>query len=143
MKTLAWGKPKITFAKLNATEEVEGEWLSLPAPKEGTTKLTPSVVQEAKEEGGGTVAILRKYDLEFTLFLTKEDNIPLEADANDNVDGLFAVKIESYTEGAIKAQIDKVSFSIEKSYSPADGWVATYKGNCMPPKSGAIVKLSK
>ncbi len=128
-KPLAWGKPTIYYQLLGENDTIsESKWVELPTPKEDSTSITPVITAEAKVEGGEIYDQLKKYEIKFSLFGTKKDIIPL--DENDRVAGFLAIKVVPQTEGALKAQINKIRLFLKDSYTPKEGFLLEYSGSC-------------
>lgn len=146
MSVLSWGECDIFHATSTAGAP-SGEWEELPTPKEDTTQLVPTAgtAKEAKEEGGALVDYLAAkvtHELEFTLFVKKDEEPPFEDD-DGVIAGEHAFRVEPQDKDAQAIQIDRSILRVEESYSSADGILMKYVARVLKPKTGKSVKKMK
>lgn len=144
MSTLAWGKPKIEFAKTTADGVAPTTWTAMPDIVTDTTKLNSEQGEkkEAIAEGGDIVDVRyskSKYSLEFELFVKKGDEKPIE-DEDGIITDSYAVRLTPEDPACQGFIIDKASVAVLETWSSADGarWKYTFSG--LKPKTGKIMK---
>lgn len=136
MSYLSWGKPRIFFAKLDATGE-KGDWKEMHTPVEGTTELqtTKGDKQEAKIEGGENEDVRYSkstYALVFNIRAAKGRKKPIAA-SDGLVSGNYAVCLQPEDADNDGFMIDKAAVSVEDAFTAADGGVWAYAFDALKP----------
>ncbi len=134
---LSWGKPKIEFAKLG---ESPMTWQELPTPVLDSTQLTTEKGEkkEAPVEGGSNEAVRygkNKYTFAFELRAVKGRTKPF----NDNdgvVSGEYAVRLTPEDPENKGILIERCVFSMEQTYSTAEGEKWKYTADVLVPNDG-------
>ncbi len=146
MAILSWGKPNIEISKLNENGEVTS-WTIVDTPVEKSTKMNveKGEKREAKEEGGGVVAVKtgkNKYSLEFELYAKAGKSKPIE-DNDGVILGNYAVRLTPEDSSAEGYVMENSSVSVEDTWDSENGgkWKYTFQG--LTPKTGKIVKPYK
>lgn len=144
---LAWGKPKVSYAKL--TDGNPGEYNQLPTPIEGTTTITFSDGTErpATLEGGETYAVYRtKGTATFTAdyLIAGKDDISkwFGGITEGNVADEYSIKIEPEFAGAKVVTINRASINLKPEYSAnGNGLILHVVGSILKPATGDRVTL--
>lgn len=140
-KGLAWGTPTIMVSK-SVDGESDGQWKTIPIPKEGTTKLESKVEKELKVEGGETIAARMSGELSFELYLQSLEEAPFE-DVDGYVAGKYAIKLLPENPEGIAIRIDAASIRVEKSWSADEGVIYKVTASTSKPKTLPKVKFLK
>ncbi len=148
MAILSWGKPTLEIVKL-----VDGEipasptWVQLDVPVENSTKMNVEKGErkEAKEEGGGIVAVKigkNKYSLEFELYAKGGATKPILDDDGVILDN-YAIRLTPENTAMDGFLMENTSVSVEDTWDSENGgkWKYTFQG--LQPKDGTIVKPYK
>lgn len=138
---------KCTIRKKNSVNgaPVEGEWVELPTPKEGTTSLNASegTDVEAIVEGGEVIDSITSsttYTLEWEEYDVK-DQAPSFEDNDGVVSGEYAIQVlPSRDESCPGFQIDRCTVKASTSYTTADGQRTKYTAKALKPVIGNTVK---
>lgn len=140
---LNWGECTLRYAQ-SVNGKPTGEWKTLPTPKKDTTKVIPQEgeAREAIDEGDNVVDTLygcNSYNLEFDLFMKKDEEDPFE-ETNGVVDEILAFQIIPLDPTTKGIQIDACKLRLLDPYSTAEGTLLQYRGKCLKPASGKTVK---
>lgn len=129
MAVIGWGKPRIFFKDLDATNS---EWQEMPTPEENTTELSTEKgdKQEAKIEGGENEDVRynkNTYALACTVRAAKGRVCPIE-----NTDGVnshnFAVAVQPEDPAVQGMAFLKSRASVEDTFTTEEGgkWNITF-----------------
>ena len=138
-KALAWGQPTIKFCK-SVDGEPDGDWKTIPTPKEGSTKLENKVEKELKVEGGETIAARMGAEFSFELYLMSTSEQPF-TDIDGFVEGKYAFKLLPNSPQAVAMQIDASSVRVEKTWSADEGFNYKVVASVSKPKTLPMVKF--
>lgn len=141
---LKWGKPTIEIGLIGANGAAPTYWIKLDIPVENSTKLTSAKgdKKEAKEEGGGVVAVRygeNNYTLEFELYAKGDNEKPIP-EVNGVITQEYAARITPENASLPGKQLDLVHFSIEDTFDSENGEKWKYTGDVLKPASGNKVK---
>lgn len=144
--SVAWGKPRIKFAKLNENGSgvVSGAWAELPTPVEHSTKLTVTKGEkkEAKIEGGANEAVRYgansyTFELEIRGLRGRPKPIP---DIDGIVQGEYALLVQPEDKTVEGLQINRCAVSVEDSFDTENGIIWKYTFEVLKPKTGTQVQ---
>lgn len=141
---LKWGKPTIEIGLIGANGAAPTDWIKLDIPVENSTKLTSAKgdKKEAKEEGGGVVAVRygeNNYTLEFELYAKGDNEKPIP-EVNGVITQEYAVRITPENASLPGKQLDLVHFSIEDTFDAENGEKWKYTGDVLKPTLGNKIK---
>lgn len=140
MAVLSWGKPKVEFAKTDASTGLgpaASGWSAFGEIKEDSASL--DVIEgeliEATEEGGGVVDARRKankYVFVLELFVKKGDTRPIP-DTNGIIADNYAVRLtpeDAECEGFL---LDKTNVTVSERWTAAEGKILRYTFDAIKP----------
>lgn len=144
MSVLAWGKPKVEFGLLGASDAAPSTWTEIAPIVQDSSKLTTTkgTKREALGEGGESVDAAyekSKYAFELEIFFKKGATKPI-TDADGVVSGYYAVRLapeDNTVEGFI---IDKAIVSVEETWDAKNGKKLKYTFEGLVPATGNTVK---
>lgn len=140
MAVLSWGKPKVEFAKTDASTGLgpaTSGWSAFGEIKEDSASLnvTEGELIEATEEGGGVVDARRKankYVFVLELFVKKGDTRPIP-DTNGIIADNYAVRLtpeDAECEGFL---LDKTNVTVSERWTAAEGKILRYTFDAIKP----------
>lgn len=144
MSVLAWGKPKVEFGLLGASDAAPSTWTEMTPIVQDSSKLTTTKgnKREATGEGGEVVDSAyekNKYSFELEIFFKKGATKPI-SDTDGVVAGNYAVRLtpeDNTIEGFI---MDKTVVSVEETWDAKTGKKLKYMFEGITPASGTVVK---
>lgn len=144
MSVLSWGKPKVEFGLLGASDAAPTTFTEITPLVQDSTKLTTTKGTErnAIGEGGELIDTANEksgYTLELEIFFKKGATKPI-SDTDGVIDGYYAVRLtpeDNTVEGFI---IDKSKASVEETWDAKNGKKLKYTFKGLIPTTGAILK---
>lgn len=140
MAVLSWGKPKVEFAKTDATTGLgptTGSWTTFGEIKEDSASLdvTEGELIEATEEGGGVVDARRKankYVFVLELFVKKSYTRPIP-DTNGIIADNYAVRLTPEDPECEGFLLDKTNVTVSERWTAAEGKILRYTFDAIKP----------
>lgn len=140
MAVLSWGKPKVEFAKTDASTGLgpaTSGWSAFGEIKEDSASLdvTEGELIEATEEGGGVVDARRKankYVFVLELFVKKGDTRPIP-DTNGIIADNYAVRLTPEDPECEGFLLDKTNVTVSERWTAAEGKILRYTFNAIKP----------
>lgn len=144
MSVLAWGKPKVEFGLLGASDAAPSTWTELTPIVQDSSKLTTTKgnKREATGEGGEVIDSAyekNKYSFELEIYFKKGATKPI-SDTDGVIAGNYAVRLtpeDNTIEGFI---MDKTVVSVEETWDAKTGKKLKYTFEGITPASGTVVK---
>lgn len=137
---MAWGKCTIN---VTGADTNNSSTTASVVPADGTTTLnvTEGDKTEAKEEGGGVVAVKyakNTYELQFA---TREKLSGISSD-DGVITGNWKIVLTPEEQNAPKLTISKAHMTLVESFSSADGWLFTYKCAALRVNNSAAITIA-
>ena len=140
MAVLSWGKPKVEFAKTDASTGLgpaTSGWTAFGEIKEDSASLdvTEGELIEATEEGGGVVDARRKankYVFVLELFVKKGDTRPI-TDTNGIIADNYAERLTPEDPECVGFLLAKTNVTVSERWTAAEGKILRYTFDAIKP----------